>query len=402
MEYKTQITNIEHSLTYSQKQILQTIDRDIAMWQEKDWRDVLALNFANKKYKNKQQIKKDFALIVEYYERLKNTTKSYDSFDKNKQKQKPKKLNFIQKQSNTLALGYCPVSSPNTRCCNLYTLDAFASCSFGCSYCAIASFGDSKNIVYDQDFALKLKQLKLSPNKRYHIGTGQASDSLIYGNKFNVLDTLYDFAKNNKNIVLELKSKSNNISYLTNPKNTPPKNLLATWSLNPQIIIDNEESFTASLSQRIKSAREVANRGIKVGFHFHPIVYYDNYMQDYKDIFQTIMQTFSPDEVVTISFGTLTYTKPVLKHIRAQQMSSKILQMPFDSINKKFSYPLDIKKQIFAFAYNEFKPWHNKVYFYLCMEDLSLWDECFGYSYKNNNEMNKDMLDNYFSKMGLD
>jgi len=51
-----------------------------------------------------------------------------------------------------------------------------------------------------------------------------------------------------------------------------PKNILFTWSLNPQIIIDNEEHITASLVERLNSAKQIADLGYLVGFHLHPMI----------------------------------------------------------------------------------------------------------------------------------
>ncbi len=100
-----------------------------------------------------------------------------------------------------------------------------------------------------------------------------------------------------------------------------------------------------------------------------------------------------------ISFGTLTFIKPVIKKMRTRAIKSKILQMPFSLINGKYSYPLEIKKELFSYAYNSFKSWHSKVFFYLCMEDISLWPEIFGFSYKNNDEFEKAMINAYKNKI---
>ena len=39
----------------------------------------------------------------------------------------------------------------------------------------------------------KLKNLNLEQNKTYHIGTGQSSDSLMWGNREGILDALFEF-----------------------------------------------------------------------------------------------------------------------------------------------------------------------------------------------------------------
>jgi len=240
----------------------------------------------------------------------------------------------------------------------------------------------------------------LNPNQVYHIGTGQSSDSLMWGNRDGILDALFEFARKYPKVILEFKTKSNNIKYLL--ENEVPNNIVVTWSLNTPIIIKNEEHLTASLEERINSAKALTSKGILVGFHFHPIVQYENYLDDYEKIYKTLQKKFTPNQVVLISFGTLTFIKPVIKKLRERELKTKILQMPFETINGKQSYSLDVKKEMFKHAYNSFKSWHKKVYFYLCMEDHTLWKEVFDYEYSSNNQFEDFMLNNYMDKIKND
>ncbi len=80
-------------------------------------------------------------------------------------------------------------------------------------------------------------------------------------------------------------------------------------------------------------------------------------------------------------------------------MKTKILQMPFETINGKQSYSIETKKEMFSHLYNSFKPWHGKVYFYMCMEAHSLWKDVFGYEYSSNNQMEEFMKNSYMEKI---
>ena len=218
----------------------------------------------------------------------------------------------------------------------------------------------------------------------------------MWANKAGILDAVLDFAAQNTNVILELKTKSNNITHLMN-RQIPP-NVIVSWSLNPQVIIDNEEHLTASLEQRIKAARKIADKGILTGFHFHPMVHYDDWQKDYGAIFNQLLTDFDSKEVVMISFGTLTFIKPLIKKIRQNTHKSRILQMPLVETEGKLSYPLEIKQELFNFAYSSFSPWHKKVFFYLCMENPVLWEQVFGHDYPDNNEFENDMFRFYKSK----
>ncbi|MDH5353057.1 MAG: DNA photolyase [Gammaproteobacteria bacterium] len=301
-----------------------------------------------------------------------------------------------------LGLGRCPVASPRTLCCNLQTLDAVDNCGYGCSYCSIQSFFDGKKITFDKGFADKLKALQLDPQKTYHIGTGQSSDSLMWGNSHGVLDALIEFANDNPNVIIELKTKSANVSHLLRSRDRVGRNIICTWSLNTPTIIRHEEHGTATLEKRLAAARKVADAGYVVGFHFHPMVHYENWQRDYGTVVETLMQDFRPEEVALVSMGTLTFIKPVLREIRKQAIPGQILKMPMVDAAGKKSYPDDTKLEMFSHLYECFDDnWQRDVFFYLCMENAELWEPVLGFKYDSNEEFEGAMKAAYMGKIGV-
>ena len=211
------------------------------------------------------------------------------------------------------------------------------------------------------------------------------------------MDAQLDFARNNSNIILEFKTKSNNISHLL--KTDIPKNVFVSWSLNPQIFIDNEEHGTASLQERLNSAKKLSDKGVLVGFHFHPIVYYEGYEDDYKNIVKKVMSMFHPSQVAMISMGTLTFIKPAINKLRSTGLKSKVLQIPMEDAVGKSSYTKEVKKEIFSNVYDEFSSWHKDLFFYLCMEESSIWEMVFGDYYKSNTDFETALFESVSSKM---
>ena len=382
---------------FSFQEIKQIIDiaTDLEMWQEG-----LITDFWNEektdKLKGKNLRHKLLKRVTDKWEDLKQQSNDYSHFTP--QSIPSPKLDFVSQNNNTTILGNCPVASEKTRCCNLYTLDAVKNCGFDCSYCSIQSFYTDGKIYLHENLNEKLNKLELDPDKIYHIGTGQSSDSLMWGNRDGILDDIFQFADNNKNVVLELKTKSNAIGYFR--KNRIPSNVIVTWSLNTDIIIEAEEHHTATLGERLDAARAIADMGILIGFHFHPIVEYKGWEKDYHSIIDYIQDNFKTEEVALISLGTLTFIKPVIKQLHKRKMKSKILQMPLADAEGKLSYPLDIKRKIFSSIYKRFsEKWRSMVYFYMCMEDKSLWEDIFGKEYKTNEEFESDMNAHYMGKI---
>jgi spore photoproduct lyase len=386
------------ALKFSHQELKQIIDmaRDLGMWDEERITEI---------FPEHTQKKVVFTRLKKAYEAIRNKPNSYENFTL-KNIPKEQKFTFRTRPKEGFGLGLCPVASEKTRCCNLLTLDAVESCGFDCSYCSIQSFYNQNTITFDSSFADKLLNLNLDKNKTYHIGTGQASDSLMFGNREGVLDALFEFARLNPNVLLEFKTKSDNIKYLL--ENAVPKNIICTWSLNTSTIIQNEEHLTASLDKRINAARAMANKGVKVGFHFHPIVEYEGYLDEYKAVYDKLLTTFKPQEVALVSFGTLTFIKPVIKLLREREFRSKITQIEHTDASGKTSYPEHTKVEMFKHAYESFAAWQkeiagdNKVFFYLCMEEHQLWNKTFGYNYATNNDFERDMLYSYCNKVGLD
>ncbi len=380
----------DYRLSFQQLRLIIEMANDLFMWGESGIQTL---------WQDHTHSKVILQRLSKRYNEIKEKPKSYDGFDPSILRSE-QKFTFHTKEKEGFGLGMCPVASEQTRCCNLMTLDAVESCGFDCSYCTIQSFYKQDKITFDASFKQKLLNLQLDPNRTYHIGTGQSSDSLMWGNKEGVLDALFDFARANGNVILEFKTKSDNIKYFL--ENEVPQNIICTWSLNTPTIIQNEEHLAASLDKRIGAARALADKGVIVGFHFHPIVEYENYLQEYQEVYEKLIQTFNPEEVALVSMGTLTFIKPVIQKLRERNFKSKILQMPFDDAAGKASYPLEIKEEMFKHAYESFKAWHDKVFFYLCMEDHSLWKKCFGYEYNTNADMERAMVSSYCKKVGVE
>lgn len=392
-----------YRFTFQEFRQITEICRDLEMWNGDEWalQSWVENHFSPENVaENSSAIdKKRFIQALRaYMKQLKHRLKQYKSVS-HPVKERAEKKPLVTQKSDKQIFGWCPVASEKTVCCNLRTIDAVENCAFGCSYCTIQTFY-SDRYVFDADLAKKLEQIPIDPGRFYHIGTGQSSDSLVWGNRNGMLDDLILFARKHPNVMLEFKTKSDKIGYFL--ENNIPPNIVCSWSLNPQIIIDHEEHFTANLDERLASARAVADRGIKVAFHFHPIIYYKNWDEDYPQIARRLQAMFSPEEILFISFGSVTFIKPVIKKIRLKGITSKILQMDFvTDPHGKLTYADDIKINKFRKMYNSFNQWHEKVFFYLCMEKASIWQSVFGRVYPTNEDFERDMLQQCMKKIGM-
>ena len=269
----------EYRVTYQElRQVSQTA-RDLQMWGEDSLVEWWKTAEKGQSGQGRQRKKALLSRLRSWLEKLEGGEKVYppSGFADPPRRQ----VRLQETETARKILGPCPAYSEETVCCGLHTLDAVRGCPFSCSYCTIQTFYGA-TAELESDLTTKLSTLQLDPHRRYHIGTGQASDSLVWGNRGGVLDALLEFAAAHPNVLLELKTKSANVSPLV--EREIPVNVVCTWTLNTPTVIANEEKGTASLDQRLAAARAVADRGIPVGFHFHPMVLYRGWDQEYGGI----------------------------------------------------------------------------------------------------------------------
>ena len=386
------LLHARYPLTVQETRLLCEAARDLEMWGEpglEDWWrqeeaespvSPQALAPGPARTRKRQLLRR----LREHTDALRDADTRYPATGATQPQRPP--LHVVAGDPDAEVFGECPVRSERTLCCNLKTIDAVKNCAFGCSYCTIQTFyGD--RVALDPDLGAKLRRLELEPGRFYHIGTGQSSDSLVWGNRGGILDDLCDFAAQQPDVLLEFKTKSANVTWFLEPGRRVPPNVVCSWSLNTDPVVEHEEHFTASLEQRLRAARRVADRGVKVAFHFHPMVHYAGWEHDYPALAGRIVEQFDPDEVLFVSFGSVTFIKPVIRQIRRRGEPTRILQTRLvKDPHGKLTYSDDLKVEMFRAMYRALAPWRGRVFMYLCMEKPAIWDRAFGWRFASNEE----------------
>ena len=389
------INNLFASIHFSFQEKLEIVkeEADLRQWKETPFVELADLNSITGKPDGRAN-SRYMKAMREYMHTLRASETDYTNFTPERKKH-PKTKAVVEDNAILIGRCPCPVDGEKTRCCKLRTLDAVQQCSFGCAYCSVQAFYNENQIRVVDNLQERLDNMDLAP-EIWHIGTGQASDSLLWGDDFGTLSALSNFADKHPNIVIELKSKSNRNVF----DKKYPKNMIFSWSLNAPTIIEKEEHLTATLSERLTAAEKARDNGNLVGFHIHPMFYFKGWEDEYSMIAKEIEKRFSPDDICMISMGTLTFTKAVLKRLREQGEESKVLQMELSPAAGKFSYPLDVKEKMFSNMYLSFtKEFRDKIFFYLCMEDPSLWKPVLNREYSCDKEFEQDMQNHYFKKI---
>ena len=384
-------------LSFQQRRMLGEQARDLALW-DIPGMDIRSMWPAVDEKAGKNGIRRAFNEFMTRMDAIRRTPVDYSSFSPDydfRGKDTHINTDFLS-PDRIMGKCPCPRDGEQTRCCNLRTLDAVQQCAFACAYCSIQSFYSRNEIRVLSDLRQHLDDMTLEEGT-WHIGTGQSSDSLLLGDDYGTLTALCSFASRHPDVVVELKTKSARTDWIDMDI---PRNIVSTWSLNAPTPAAKEEHLAATPAARIEAASGCAQAGHLVGFHIHPMVFFSGWEKEYKDLVMALCDSIDPENAVMVGIGTLTFTKQNLRTLRESGRPTRVTQMPMAPIAGKFSYDLETKRKMFSHVYSCFpQDWKDKVFFYLCMEDPSLWEPCLERSYACNADFEADMKRHYLAKV---
>lgn len=275
----------------------------------------------------------------------------------------------------------CPGSKPGLVCCNYFVLNLGLQCDMNCSYCYLQSFINSPILTIYANIETALQELESLRghlgNENIRIGTGEVIDSLSLDPLTLYSHDLIDFFRKVPRWTLEFKTKSAAVDqFLAIPH---AKNVVVSWSLNPQNVIAKEEHGTASLYHRLAAARRCLDAGFQIAFHLDPLIWHDDWKQSYSELVEAIVTHFDAREINVISLGTLRFKRDQQSMMRERfGMKSLVTQAEMlPGQDGKLRYPQELRTQMLDFVLKAFKSNSPKWRAFLCMETPESWLQTF-------------------------
>ncbi|MFH1459895.1 MAG: spore photoproduct lyase family protein [Candidatus Omnitrophota bacterium] len=266
----------------------------------------------------------------------------------------------------------CPCTK-NHLGCGYWIFNLGFGCPYDCAYCFLQQYANFPGIMLPanfDDFFADFDNFYKKINRPIRIGTGEFCDSLALDDITEYSSLLIDFFRE-KNVLFELKTKSNNIANIL--KSKPAKNIIISFSVNPQSLIDSQEFFTATLQQRIQAAKAIQEKSFSLAFHFDPIIYTKNWQSLYQEVIDELYKNLKTP-FMWISLGTLRGTR-TLKNVSEVRFPEKNIFYGelFLGPDKKLRYPKFLRKEIYKFINSSIRKYDQKTPVYLCMEDQDCW-----------------------------
>lgn len=265
--------------------------------------------------------------------------------------------------------------------CDYFTLHAAEGCDLECSYCILQTYLTNPFLTAYVNTEEMLENLaailKENPDRFFRIGTGQLADSLSLDPITEFSKVLVPFFAQQKNAVLELKTKSDFIENLL--EMSPAGKTIISWSMNSKRIQMQEEHKCASLEERIAAAKKVIAKDYRVGFHFDPVIDYEGWEKEYGEVIEMIFSEIPEERIAWISLGCLRFM-PELKGIMQNRFPKSALPLGewITGMDGKMRYFKPRRVEIYQRLVEKIRRHASEVTLYLSMESPEVWRRVFG------------------------
>jgi len=265
----------------------------------------------------------------------------------------------------------CPCTK-GAQNCGYHVFNLGFGCIFECTYCFLQGYANSLGVILPANVEGFFDNFNYYKKPNMRIGTGEFSDSLALDWLTRYSMPIIDFFRKHKDTVFEFKTKSNAVGNLLKAKHAG--NIVVSWSLNPQCIIDENEFFTSALQERLDAALKCINAGYKVGFHFDPVIYFSDWEKEYGKLTEMLFEKIKPKDIAWISIGTFRFA-PLLKQVIEKRfIFNKILDeellLGYDD---KLRYPFKLRYDMYKRIIQMLSVYSDSLKIYLCMEESSMW-----------------------------
>jgi spore photoproduct lyase len=258
--------------------------------------------------------------------------------------------------------------------CNYHIFNLGFGCIYECVYCYLQAYTNSPGIILPANLDSFFDAFAPYGKKGMRIGSGEFSDSLALDEITEFSIAIAEFFRKHKDVTFEFKTKSSAVGNLLRIK--PSRNIVISWSLNPQRVIDENEFFTASLEQRLCAASRCAEAGYRVAFHFDPLIHFDNWQRHYSSMIELLFSRVDPRQIAWVSLGTFRLNPDLKQVIERRFPLNNILDaemlLGYDG---KLRYPYYLRYNMYKTLIGMLLRHYRRFKLYLCMEEVKMWKD---------------------------
>jgi len=252
---------------------------------------------------------------------------------------------------------------------NFYYNTPMLNCLYNCSYCFLQGMYSSANIVVfvneiDMQDAVKNEIVKrVHKEQPLMLSISYNTDLMAFENILPITKNWIQFAKLNLDLNLEIRTKSGLYHSIKDIESSDQ--IVLAWTLSPDKVVRKYELNTPPLSKRISAIKLALKDGWKVRLCFDPILYYNNWENDYLELFNKVKSSLNLDQVLDITVGTFRMSNDYFNRIRKSKPNSGLFYQNYKNENGIVSIDSKKKNSIFKLVSDNFSNYlpQNKIHY---------------------------------------
>ncbi len=298
-------------------------------------------------------------------------------------------------------LRFCPGTS-HYQCCGYQIIHIGENCPLRCSYCILQAYFQDRVLkvwANQDDLWRELDQaFSAHPGRRFRVGTGEFTDSLVLEPLTGYSRDLVEFLANYPQVCLELKSKVVDLSWMDKVKD--PRQVLPAWSMNAPFIVEHEEEGQrATLEERLDAAKTCAQAGFRVCLHFDPIIYFPGWQEGYAQTIALIFEYLRPQDIAYLSLGSFRHMPDLRRCIQENFPDSTYIYGEFiTGLDRKQRLLRPLRVEQFQFLVTALRQGGLDKQLYFCMESDEVWRSVLGRTPKDFGGLYRYLMDRAFEK----
>lgn len=221
----------------------------------------------------------------------------------------------------------------------MYT-SCIMNCLYDCDYCYLQGMYPSGALVVFVNLEDYFKELdRLLEQHPVYLCCSYDSDLTALSGLLPHASAFCDYAKKHPDLRLELRTKSAALPFI---RALPAaKNIVMAFTLSPQELITRYEHFTPSLTARLATAKEAANKGFSLRLCFDPILDIPDAEMLYSTLVDKVFSVLTPEEITDISLGVFRLSKDYLKQLKKAKPACALSHYPYEVTDNVCHYQAD-------------------------------------------------------------
>ena len=253
---------------------------------------------------------------------------------------------------------------------NVFYNTPILNCLYNCDYCFLQGMYPSGNLavfVNEEDFfnsiKYKLKDLD-NPSKPMVVSISYNTDLMAMENIIPVASRWIEFAKLQKNMRIEIRTKSALFSAIKDIESS--ENVILSWTLSPLEICEKYESTATPLHRRIKSLKQALDLGWDVRLCFDPVILVNDWEKIYMRFVDDIFSEIDGKKLADLTLGVFRMSKDYFNRIRKREPRSDIYYSDYIIESNTVTVPIDQRQRALAIL-------KNRIAEYIPKDRIQVW-----------------------------